>query len=308
MAMSAEADNSKNDGLVFFGKGVRPFNLDELINSEAEVLGKGTFGSSYKVDLEGKGGVVAVIRLEAAGHVSEMEFKERVERLGELVHENLLPLKAYCWHIVERLLLCDYMPMGSLSALLHGGKGADKTLLSWKVRSRIAYEVARGIEYLHSRGPNFCHGNIRSSNVLLTSSYSAQISGFGIAQLVSPGSKSNLIPGYHAPEVTNTEKVSREADVYSFGVLLLEMLTGESSSGAISNKKGFDLPKWVRLLFQEKPIFDVFDNELPRNKKTEEEMVQMLQLAICCTFEYPNKRPSMAAVSNRIKEVCGVET
>ncbi|XP_057459385.1 probable inactive receptor kinase RLK902 isoform X2 [Actinidia eriantha] len=256
-------------------------------------MGKVTFGYSYKAYLRPEDAFV-VKRLKGPRAFG----KEKIVELGGTVHENLMPLKAYYYAKDETLLICDYIPGGSLSDLLHGREETKRTNLSWQVRHIMAYGVARGIEYLHSQGPESFHGNIRSSNVLLTHSFDAPVSDYGIAQLLSPDPKLNYFVGDRAPEVSNVHKVSQKADVYSFGVLLLELLTGKAPNQTL------DLPKWVRLMVQEKPLFVMFDQKLLEFHDIEEEMFQMLQLAICCTFQYPNNRPSIAVVVNRIREIC----
>ncbi|XVF50422.1 hypothetical protein PTKIN_Ptkin04bG0098700 [Pterospermum kingtungense] len=186
--------------LVFFGNAGRVFDLEDLLRASAEVLGKGTFGTAYKAVLEG-GMAVAVKRLKDVT-ISEKEFKDKIEGVGAMDHQNLVPLRAYYYSRDEKLLVYDYMPMGSLSALLHGNKGAGRTPLNWDIRSGIALGAARGIQYLHSQGPNVSHGNIKSSNILLTKSYEARVSDFGLAHLVGLSSTPNRVAGYRAPEVS----------------------------------------------------------------------------------------------------------
>ncbi|XP_049377269.1 probable inactive receptor kinase At1g48480 [Solanum stenotomum] len=289
--------------LVFFGDH-GGYGLDELLRSTAGVLGKGVFGTSYKSELPGKN-AVAVKRLKV-GCLAEEEFRDKIGEVGKMVHENLLPLRGYCWHQNEILLVYDYVRMGSLAFRLHGNEGRSKASLTWEVRSSIAYGVARAIEFLHSRGSDFCHGNIRSSNVFLTDSLSGvHLSEFSIARILSSDTRLELVAGYRAPEVTNAHEVSQKSDVYSFGVLLLELLTGKAPLDAFTKNKGVDLPKWIRSMFQEKPVIDVFDTLLPKHDQSSaEQMVLLLQLAVCCTFQYPNKRPSMAAVTKQIRGTC----
>ncbi|CAL5338981.1 hypothetical protein CsSME_00022640 [Camellia sinensis var. sinensis] len=293
----SEDSNNRSDGLVVFGNRGRVFGVNELLGSEAEILGKGTFWTSYKAYLV-DGDAVVVKRFKVPCDFA----KDKLQKLGQMVHPNLIPIRAYFFSQSEKLLIRDYMPVGSLSHHLHGHGGKNKTPLDWQDRYRIAYGVACGIEYLHSQCPIVCHGNLRSSNILLTSGIDAHLSDFSIAQLLSPNSKLNYVAGYRAPEVTNVHQVSQKSDVYSFGVLLLELLTGKAPMG------DFDLPKWVRSMCQEKPIIDVFDQKLLRQQENiEEQMFQFLQLAICCTFEYPNNRPLIADVANRIKGICKPE-
>ncbi|CAD5186454.1 unnamed protein product [Musa acuminata subsp. malaccensis] len=297
-AASAAAGGKK---LVFFGEGgTRPFDLEDLLRASAEVLGKGTFGTAYKAVLE-TGMTVAVKRLKDV-NLQETEFREKMEAIGAIDHPNLVPLMAYYFSKDEKLLVYEYMPMGSLSALLHGNRGSGRTPFNWETRTGIALAAARGIEYIHSTGPSAAHGNIKSSNILLTKSYQARVSDHGLALLVGSASATARVAGYRAPEVTDTRKVSQKADVYSFGVLLLELLTGKAPSQAL-NDDGFDLPRWVQSVVKEEWTAEVFDPELLRYQNVEEDMVQLLQLATDCAAQYPDKRPSMPDVVARIEAI-----
>ncbi|KAI3813808.1 hypothetical protein L1987_18543 [Smallanthus sonchifolius] len=291
--------------LVFFNKNkeLGKFDLEDLLRASAEVLGKGTFGTAYKAVLE-MGFAVAVKRLKDAT-MGDKEFREKIEGVGALDHENLVPLRAYYCSGDEKLLVYDYMPMGSLSALLHGNRGAGRTPLNWETRSAIALGAARGISYLHAQGLAISHGNIKSSNILLTASYESRVSDFGLAQLVGPNATPTRVDGYRAPEVTDIRRVSQKADVYSFGVLLLELLTGKAPTHALLNDEGVDLPRWVQSVVREEWTSEVFDFELLRYQNVEDDMVQLLQLAIDCCAQYPDKRPAMIDVANHIEELCG---
>lgn len=294
--------SARNKSLVFFGNVAKTFDLEDLLKASAEVLGKGTFGTAYKATLE-SGMTVVVKRLKDVT-VSEKEFRERIEEIGRMVHVNLVTLKGYYYNRDEKLLVYDFMPLGSLSALLHGNKGSGRTPLNWETRSGIALGTARAIAFIHSQGPTISHGNIKSSNILLTITYEARVSDFGLAHLALPTSTPNRIDGYRAPEVTDAQKVSQKADVYSFGILLLEMLTGKPPTHALLNEEGVDLPRWVQSVVREEWTSEVFDMELLRYQNVEEEMVQLLQIALQCTAQYLDKRPSMAEVTNQIEDLC----
>lgn len=118
---------------------------------------------------------------------------------------------------------------------------------------------------------------------------------------MGPAMAPTRVDGYRSPEVTDIRKVSQKADVYSFGILLLELLTGKSP---INNEEGVDLPRWVQSVVREEWTSEVFDLELLRYQNVEDDMVQMLQLAIECTAKYPDKRPCMDDVASKIEEIC----
>lgn len=305
-AAAKSASASKTGGidktLMFFGNAPMVFDLDDLLRASAEVLGKGSYGTTYKAALD-NGVAMAVKRLKDVT-VNEKAFKDKMEEIGRLDHENLVALRAYHCSANEKLLVYDYLPMGSLSALLHGNRGSGRTPLNWETRSAIALGAARGITYIHSQSSTSSHGNIKSSNILLTTSYAARVSDFGLAHLATPSATPNRVAGYRAPEVTDPRKVSQKADVYSFGVFILELLTGKAPAHALLNEEGVDLPRWVQSVVREEWAAEVFDLELLRYQNVEEEMVQLLQLAIDCTAQYPDSRPSMTEVTSRIEEIC----
>ncbi|KAG6579047.1 putative inactive receptor kinase, partial [Cucurbita argyrosperma subsp. sororia] len=307
--LSSEVDNAgggsggigSERNLVFCGNGERTFDLEELLKASAEVLGKGSFGSTYKAALD-VGMTVAVKRLRDV-KVSEKEFKEKIESLGMMNHQNLVSINGYYYGGDEKLLLCDYVSMGSLSVHLHGNKSPGRTPLKWEARAGIALAAARGITYLHSRRPPTSHGNIKPSNILLNRSRTACVSDFGLIQIASPTSTPNHIATYRAPEVTDPRKVSLKADVYSFGVVILELLTGKAPNSPMLNDDGIDLPRWVHSKIEEKKTAEVFDEELLEYKNGLDEMVQLLHLAMLCTAPHPDSRPSMAKVASRIDEI-----
>ncbi|KAH9619003.1 hypothetical protein KSS87_017766 [Heliosperma pusillum] len=301
VAKSKAGGSGIDKTLVFFGNAPKTFDLDDLLKASAEVLGKGNYGTTYKAALE-NGVAVAVKRLKDVT-ATEKEFKDKMEEIGKLEHENLVALRAYHCSPNEKLLVYDYLPMGSLSALLHGNTGSGRTPLNWETRSAIALGAARGISYIHSRNPTSAHGNIKSSNILLSNSYEARVSDFGLAQLANPSVTTNRVAGYRAPEVTDPRRVSQKADIYSFGVFLLELLTGKAPTHALLNEEGVDLPRWVQSVVREEWAAEVFDMELLRYQNVEEDMVKLLQLAIDCCAQYPDSRPSISEVTSRIEEI-----
>ncbi|CAF2164150.1 hypothetical protein HID58_026096 [Brassica napus] len=291
--------------LVFTEGGVYSFDLEDLLRASAEVLGKGSVGTSYKAVLE-EGTTVVVKRLKDVA-ASKKEFESQMEVVGKTKHPNVVPLRAYYYSKDEKLLVFDFMPNGSLSALLHGSRGSGRTPLDWDNRMRIAITAARGLAHLHVSA-KLVHGNIKASNILLQPNQDTCVSDYGLNQLFSNSTQPNRLAGYHAPEVLETRKVTFKSDVYSFGVLLLELLTGKSPNQASLGEEGIDLPRWVLSVVREEWTAEVFDVELMRYHNIEEEMVQLLQIAMACVSTVPDQRPVMQEVLRMIEDVNRSET
>ncbi|MQM10257.1 hypothetical protein Taro_043148 [Colocasia esculenta] len=206
-------------------------------------------------------------------------------------------------------------------------RGPGRTPLDWATRVRIAAGTARGVAYIHQAwrsSPKLAHGNLKSTNILVDESGAARVADFGLASLATgPAAASGVARsnGYRAPELAADGRkaaTSHKADVYSFGVLLLELLTGKYPSpygpengGAAAAAAGggavVDLPRWVQSVVREEWTAEVFDLELMRYKDIEEEMVGMLQIAMACTAASPDQRPRMGSVVKLIDELRGAE-
>ncbi|VAH61613.1 unnamed protein product [Triticum turgidum subsp. durum] len=242
-AVAAGAGTGEASRLVFLGKGAGySFDLEDLLRASAEVLGKGSVGTSYKAVLE-EGTTVVVKRLKDVA-VARREFDAHMEALGRVEHRNLLPVRAYYFSKDEKLLVYDYLPNGSLSAMLHGSRGSGRTPMDWDARMLSALSASRGLAHLHS-AHNLAHGNVKSSNVLLRPDYdAAALSDFCLHPIFAPSSTRAGAGGYRAPEVVDTRRPTFKADVYSLGVLLLELLTGKSPTHASLEGDGtLDLPR-----------------------------------------------------------------
>lgn len=183
--------------------------------------------------------------------------------------------------------------------------------MDWITRLKIAAGAARGLAFIHSscRSLRLTHGNIKSTNVLVDNAGNACVSDFGLSLFAAPAPpRSN---GYRAPESIDGRKLTQKSDVFSFGVLLLEILTGKCPS-AVESGGGYgggvvDLPRWVQSVVREEWTAEVFDLELMRYKDIEEEMVALLQIAMACTAAAPDQRPRMSHVIKMIEEIRGIE-
>ncbi|CAN7040065.1 hypothetical protein IGI04_006017 [Brassica rapa subsp. trilocularis] len=295
-------------GRMVFFEGTRRFELEDLLRASAEMLGKGGFGTAYKAVLD-DGNEVAVKRLKDAVNVTgKKEFEQQMEVLGRLRHSNLVSLKAYYFAREEKLLVCEYMPNGSLFWLLHGNRGPGRTPLDWTTRLKIAAAAARGVAFIHNscKTLKLTHGDIKSTNVLLDGTGNARVSDFGLS-IFAPSQTTAKSNGYRAPELLDGRKPTQKSDVYSFGVLLLEILTGKCPNLVETGHSGgaMDLPRWVQSVVREEWTAEVFDLELMRYKDIEEEMVGLLQIAMACTAATADHRPKMGHVVKMIEEIRG---
>ncbi|CAN6289274.1 unnamed protein product [Urochloa humidicola] len=255
--------------------------------------------------------LVAVKLIEDV-ELPEAEFDRRVAAIKAIKSDLLVPLH---WHYFSngenKALVYSYMPMGSLSAMLHGNGTYGRGRLAWEERTTIALTVARGLAAIHSAGQReglrACHGNIKSSNVLLTSDYEARLSEHGLYTLVNMSSfvAETRLSGYLAPEVVACTRVNQAADVYSFGILLIELLTAREPVGPALRARGLDLSRWVQRVTREDWMDKVFDAELVRHQQgaaATQGMQQLLHLAMDCCSSY-DLRPTIYEVVSRIQDI-----
>ncbi|KAL8142471.1 hypothetical protein V2J09_015503 [Rumex salicifolius] len=298
-----EKNFEENERITFFeaegSSSNLAFGLEDLLGASAELLGKGVFGTTYKVVLEDSA-MVVVKRLKGVS-AGKREFEQQMKTLGSIKHENVVALRAYYYSNDEKLMVHDYFNIGSISKMLHGKQGESRVPLPWETRLRIAIGGAKGIAHIHTQnGGKLVHGNIKSSNIFLNSDQYGCVCEHGLATIVSP-----LVPtvtrsqGYRAPEITDRRKATQASDVYSFGVFLLELLTGKSPL----DEGTTHLVRWVNSVVREEWTAEVFDVELLKYPNSEPEMVQMLQLGISCTCRVADKRPTMADVGRIVEEI-----
>ncbi|GMH17650.1 hypothetical protein Nepgr_019491 [Nepenthes gracilis] len=262
-------------------------------------LGEGAFGSVYWGQLW-DGSQIAVKRLKVWSEKAEKEFAVEVEILGRVRHKNLLTLRGYCAEGQERLIVYDYMPNLSLLSHLHG-QHSSECLLDWHRRMNIAVGSAEGIAYLHCQAtPHIIHRDIKASNVLLDSDFQARVSDFGFAKFIPDGAthvttrvKGTL--GYLAPEYAMLGKASESCDVYSFGILLLELVSGRKPLDKPSSGLTYTITEWALPLARQSKFCEMADPKLNGNYD-EEVLRRVVIVALMCAQQRPEKRPTMPEV------------
>ncbi|CAH9096232.1 unnamed protein product [Cuscuta epithymum] len=261
------------------------------------ILGKGGFGNVYKGRLH-DGTVVAVKRLKDGNAVSGgIQFQTEVEMISLAVHRNLLKLYGFCMTSNERLLVYPFMSNGSVASRLKA-----KPSLDWGTRKQIALGAARGLLYLHEQcDPKIIHRDVKAANILLDDYCEAVVGDFGLAKLldhcdthVTTAVRGTV--GHIAPEYLSTGQSSEKTDVFGFGILLLELITGQRALefGKAANQKGAMLD-WVKKIHLEKKVDIMVDKDL-KSGYDKIELEEMVQVALLCTQYLPSHRPKMSEV------------
>ncbi|KAJ7540903.1 hypothetical protein O6H91_10G035500 [Diphasiastrum complanatum] len=274
---------------------------------ESTVIGKGAAGTVYKAEMS-SGEVVAVKKLRKSP--KEVRHKDRgflaeVHVLGGIRHRNIVRLVGCCSNGDINLLIYEYMPNGSLGQLLHGKDSI--VLADWVTRYNIAVGVAQGLCYLHHDCfPLIVHRDVKSNNILLDCKMEARVADFGVAKLVDSNQSMSMVAGsygYIAPEYAYTMKVDEKSDIYSFGVVLLELLTGKRPAEPEFGD-AVNIVEWVRSKVQTKEgVVEVLDANIGAScSSVQEEMMLLLRVALLCTSKSPRDRPSMRDVVTMLSE------
>ncbi|XP_065878892.1 probable LRR receptor-like serine/threonine-protein kinase At5g45780 isoform X2 [Euphorbia lathyris] len=277
--------------------------------SSKNILGHGGFGVVYKGCLQNKT-LVAVKRLKDPNYTGEVQFQTEVEMIGLALHRNLLRLYGFCMTPEERLLVYPYMPNGSVADRLRE-TGQEKPSLDWIRRLHIAVGASRGLLYLHEQcNPKIIHRDVKAANILLDESFEAVVGDFGLAKLldcrdshVTTAVRGTV--GHIAPEYLSTGQSSEKTDVFGFGILLLELITGQKALDAGNGQiqKGMILD-WVRTLYEEKRLEVIVDRDL-KGCYDVVELEIAVELALQCTQSHPNLRPKMSEVLKVLEGLVG---
>lgn len=276
---------------------------------EHNIIGRGGAGTVYRGVMP-SGEIVAVKRLagEGKGAAHDHGFSAEIQTLGKIRHRNIVRLLGCCSNHETNLLVYEYMPNGSLGELLHSKDPSVN--LDWDTRYNIAIQAAHGLCYLHHDcSPLIVHRDVKSNNILLDSTFHARVADFGLAKLFQDTGISESMSsiagsyGYIAPEYAYTLKVNEKSDIYSFGVVLMELLTGkrpiESEFG-----DGVDIVQWVRRKIQTKDgVLDLLDPRMGGAGVPLQEVVLVLRVALLCSSDLPIDRPTMRDVVQMLSDV-----
>nr|AFP87140.1 somatic embryogenesis receptor-like kinase [Camellia nitidissima] len=297
---------AEEDPEVHLGQ-LKRFSLRELqvatdTFSNKNILGRGGFGKVYKGCLA-DGSLVAVKRLkEERTPGGELQFQTEVEMISMAVHRNLLRLRGFCMTPTERLLVYPYMANGSVASCLRERPPSEQPL-DWPTRKRIALGSARGLSYLHDHcDPKIIHRDVKAANILLDEEFEAVVGDFGLAKLmdykdthVTTAVRGTI--GHIAPEYLSTGKSSEKTDVFGYGIMLLELITGQRAFdlARLANDDDVMLLDWVKGLLKEKKLELLVDPDL-KNNYVDAEVEQLIQVALLCTQGSPMDRPKMSEV------------
>ncbi|XAR47973.1 Non-specific serine/threonine protein kinase [Bertholletia excelsa] len=292
--------------LSFLRDDVEKFDLADLLKASAEILGSGCFGSSYRAALT-SGKTMVVKRFKHMNNVHKEEFREHMRRLGRLRHPNLLPIVAFYYRKEEKLLVSDYVNNANLAVYLHGNNSRVYPSLDWPTRLKIIKGVAKGLLYLQNELPSLMipHGHLKSSNVLLNESFEPLLTDYSLVPIVNPEHAQEIMVAYKSPEYKHNERITKKTDVWSLGVIILEILTGKFPSNFLEQGKesDIDLVTWVQSVVHEERTGEVFDKEIGVTKNCICEMTKLLKIGLACIEIDVEKRSDMKDVVDKIEEL-----
>ncbi|KAL3645840.1 hypothetical protein CASFOL_011020 [Castilleja foliolosa] len=282
------------------------FELEELLRASAEVLGSGSFGSSYKALLF-SGQVYVVRRFRHMSNAGKEDFYEHVRRLGRLSHRNVLPIVGFYYRREEKLFVTDYVENGSLASHLHGKRKPNQPGLDWPTRLKIIKGVSRGLAYLYKELPTLTlpHGHLKSSNVLLDSTYEPILADYALAPLINKDHAQEFMVAYKSPESTQNDRVTKKTDVWSLGILILELLTGRFPANYLKRGRGpsSELATWVSSVARAEWTGEVFDKDVNMSGNGEGQMRRLLKIGMCCCEWDVEKRWDLREAIERIEEL-----
>ncbi|KAL6654625.1 hypothetical protein ACP70R_008090 [Stipagrostis hirtigluma subsp. patula] len=295
------------------GAGLSYFSFSQILVSTnslswRKLIGNGGFGYIYKLLYLGKlpnGHDIAVKRHKESSKQGPAEFKTEIETIASLQHENIITLLGFCVQGEEKILVYEFMPNKSLASVI--ADDTKRKLLNWSKRLRIIEGIANGLAYLHGHlETSIVHRDIKASNILLDNEMNAKISDFGLAMKLAPNTTAELSVcgtyGYVDPEYIATGRISEKADVYSFGIVLLEVISGKLNCSHEMKAKGIYLPDDA-CVYQKK-LHKFIDPFLDATKHDRAQIKQCVKVGLLCIRQCAKDRPTMSEV---VAMLCGIK-
>ncbi|KAF3440871.1 hypothetical protein FNV43_RR19157 [Rhamnella rubrinervis] len=321
-AATASVDETFPNGQLLETPNLRVFSFAELKSATRNfrpdtVLGEGGFGKVFKgwVDEKtlapskaGVGMIVAIKKLNPESIQGFQEWQSEVNFLGRLSHPNLVKLLGYCWEDKELLLVYEFMQRGSLENHLFRRSSSIEPL-SWDRRLQIAIGAAQGLAFLHTSEKKVIYRDFKASNILLDGNFNAKISDFGLAKLGPSGGESHVTTrimgtyGYAAPEYIATGHLYVKSDVYGFGVVLLEMLTGLRALDTKRPSRQQNLVEWAKPCLSSKRRLKTIMDLRMEGQYSPKAAFQAAQLTLKCLEPEPKNRPSMKDVVESLERI-----
>ncbi|CAN0910823.1 Probable serine/threonine-protein kinase PBL10 [Linum grandiflorum] len=318
--MATPATPKRTEGEILQSPNLKSFSLSNLklatrnFRSDS-VVGEGGFGSVFKGWIDentftatkpGTGMVIAVKKLNQESFQGHKEWLAEVNYLGQFCHPNLVKLLGYCLEDEHRILVYEFLPRGSLENHLFRREFQP---LSWKLRLKVAHDAAEGLAFLHSSETQVIYRDFKTSNILLDTNYDAKLSDFGLAKDGPTGDQSHVSTrvmgtyGYAAPEYLATGHLTAKSDVYSYGVVLLEMLSGRRAIDKNRPPGEHNLVEWAKpYLANKRKMLRILDNRL-EGQYTLEVAFKVAVLAHRCISVEAKSRPNMDEVVTRLEEI-----
>ncbi|XP_042503664.1 probable serine/threonine-protein kinase At1g01540 [Macadamia integrifolia] len=280
--------------------------LEDSTNGFADenVIGEGGYGIVYRGVLEDNTQVAIKNLLNNRGQ-AEREFKVEVEAIGRVRHKNLVRLLGYCAEGAHRMLVYEYVDNGNLEQWLHGDLG-HYSPLTWEIRMNIILGTAKGLAYLHEGlEPKVVHRDIKASNILLDKQWNPKVSDFGLAKLL--GSERSYITtrvmgtfGYVAPEYASTGMLNERSDVYGFGILFMEIISGRNPVDYSRPPGEVNLIEWLKTMVANRNTEGVLDPKIPE-KPSSRALKRALLVALRCVDPDAHKRPKIGHVIHMLE-------
>lgn len=302
--------STRKEVTVFTDIGV-PLSFDCVVRATgnfnaSNCIGSGGFGATYKAEISA-GALVAIKRLAVGRFQGIQQFHAEIKTLGRLRHANLVTLIGYHASETEMFLIYNYLPGGNLEKFI---QERSTRAVDWRILHKIALDIARALAYLHDQCvPRVLHRDVKPSNILLDDDFNAYLSDFGLARLLGTSETHATTGvagtfGYVAPEYAMTCRVSDKADVYSYGVVLLELLSDKKALDPSFSPygNGFNIVQWACLLLRQGRAKEFFTSGL-WDAGPHDDLVEVLHLAVVCTVDSLSTRPTMRQVVRRLKQL-----